>query len=32
VMQIRFKGFGRPLRNPLRISGQPQKLFAAVPL
>jgi len=32
VMQVRFTGFGRPLRNPLRIDRSPQKLFAAVPL
>jgi len=31
-MQVRFTGFGRPLRNPLRIDRSPQKLFAAVPL
>ena len=32
VMQVRFDGFGRPLRNPVRIDRSPQKLFAAVPL
>ena len=32
VMQVRFTGFGRPLRNPLRIDRSPQKLFAAEPL
>jgi len=32
VMQVRFAGFGRPLRNPLRIDRSPAKLFAAVPL
>ncbi|HEY6467117.1 MAG TPA: AraD1 family protein [Candidatus Acidoferrales bacterium] len=31
-MQIRFEGFGRPLRNPLSIDPSPQKLCAAVPL
>ena len=32
MMQVRFAGFGRPLRNPLRIDRSPRKLFAAVPL
>jgi len=32
VMQVRFTGFGRPLRNPLRIDRPPARLFAAVPL
>jgi hypothetical protein len=32
VMQVRFTGFGRPLRNPLRIDRSPARLFAAVPL
>ncbi|HTL53826.1 MAG TPA: AraD1 family protein [Planctomycetota bacterium] len=32
VMQVRFEGFGRPLRNPLAIDRSPQRLFAAVPL
>ena len=29
VMQVRFEGFGRPLRNPLQIDRSPRKLFAA---
>jgi len=32
VMQVRFDGFGRALRNPLRIAGAAQTLFAALPL
>ena len=29
VMQVRFDGFGRPLRNPLRVDGAPNRLIAA---
>jgi hypothetical protein len=32
VMQVRFEGFGRPLRNPLEVDRSPEKLFAAAPL
>jgi len=32
VMQVRFDGFGRALRNPLRIDRSPQRLFAAQPM
>ena len=32
MMQIRFSGFGRPLRNPLQFEKAPQKLFAVAPL
>jgi len=32
VMQVRFIGFGRPLRNPVRTDRSPQRHFAAVPL
>ncbi|HEY2015846.1 MAG TPA: AraD1 family protein [Bryobacteraceae bacterium] len=32
VMQVRFDGFGRPLRNPLAIDRSPQKVHRAVPL
>jgi hypothetical protein len=32
VMQISFKGFGRPLRNPLAVEASSRKLFAAKPL
>ena len=32
VMQVRFEGFGRPLRNPVRYDRSPQRLFAAEPL
>src|SRR5262249_29843632 len=32
IMQVRFDGFGRPLRNPLAIDRSPEKLFAATPL
>ena len=31
VMQVRFDGFGRPLRNPLRRSGEVDKLIQVVP-
>jgi hypothetical protein len=29
VMQVRFDGFGRPLRNPLRVDDAPNRLIAA---
>jgi len=32
VMQVEFTGFGRPLRNPVRIDRSPEKVFAAVPM
>jgi hypothetical protein len=32
VMQVRFDGFGRALRNPLRVAGVSKMLFAALPL
>lgn len=32
VMQVRFDGFGRALRNPLRVAGASKTLFAALPL
>lgn len=32
VMQIHFSGFGRPLRNPVRVDRSPQTLFAVRPL
>jgi hypothetical protein len=32
VMQVRFDGFGRALRNPLRAAGASKTLFAALPL
>ena len=32
LMQVRFDGFGRPLRNPLRIDRSPQQLYAVLPL
>ncbi len=32
VMQVRFDGFGRALRNPLRVAGASRTLFAALPL
>lgn len=32
VMEIRFEGFGRPLRNPVILDRSPQKTFAALPL
>jgi hypothetical protein len=32
IMQVRFEGFGRPLRNPLSFDRTPQRLFAASPL
>jgi len=28
VMQVRFDGFGRPLRNPLRVDDSPNRLIA----
>ena len=32
VMEVRFAGFGRPLRNPLRAPGTPQPLITVTPL
>jgi hypothetical protein len=32
VMQVQFAGFGRALRNPLRVAGASRTLFAALPL
>jgi hypothetical protein len=32
VMQVQFDGFGRALRNPLRVAGPSRTLFAALPL
>jgi hypothetical protein len=32
VMQVRFEGFGRPLRNPLRVLPKEQQLWSARPL
>jgi hypothetical protein len=32
VMQVWFDGFGRALRNPLRVAGASKTLFAALPL
>lgn len=32
VMQIKFEGFGRPLRNPLRVASTPDSLVTAIPL
>ena len=32
VMQVRFDGFGRPLRNPIVIDRSPQQLFAVRPV
>src|ERR1700683_2290391 len=32
VMQVPFAGFGRALRNPLRVAGASKTLFAALPL
>ena len=32
VMQVQFDGFGRALRNPLRVAGASRALFAALPL
>jgi hypothetical protein len=32
VMQVRFAGFGRPLRNPVSVNHSERKNFAAVPL
>jgi hypothetical protein len=31
-MQIRFEGFGKPLRNPVRISGDPEALVTVRPV
>jgi hypothetical protein len=32
VMQVQFDGFGRALRNPLRVAGASREVFAALPL
>ncbi|NWG13390.1 MAG: GguC protein [Acidobacteria bacterium] len=32
VMEIQFQGFGRPLRNPLRVEAGPVRFMAAKPL
>ena len=32
VMQVQFSGFGRPLRNPVRVDRSPQSFFAVRPL
>ncbi|MGH9522352.1 MAG: AraD1 family protein, partial [Terriglobales bacterium] len=32
VMQVQFSGFGRPLRNPVRVDRSPQTFFAVQPL
>jgi hypothetical protein len=32
VMQIQFSGFGRPLRNPVRVDKTPASLFTVTPL
>jgi hypothetical protein len=32
VMQVRFDGFGRALRNPLRVASASKTLFAALPM
>jgi hypothetical protein len=32
TMQVQFDGFGRALRNPLRVAGASATLFAALPL
>ncbi len=32
IMEIELPGFGRPLRNPVKIDGAPQKFVAAAPL
>jgi hypothetical protein len=32
VMQVRFEGFGRPLRNPVRLSGTADALITVRPL
>jgi hypothetical protein len=32
VMQVQFDGFGRALRNPLRVAGASKAVFAALPL
>jgi hypothetical protein len=32
VMQVRFEGLGRPLRNPLRLLPKEQRLWSATPL
>ena len=32
LMQIRFEGFGRPLRNPLSVESLPKKVIAVMPV
>lgn len=32
VMVVAFEGFGRPLRNPIRVDRGEQKLVAVIPL
>jgi hypothetical protein len=32
VMQVKFEGFGRPLRNPMRRTGSSPVLISAIPL
>ena len=32
VMQVAAQGFGRPLRNPVRVAGSAQTLVSAIPL
>jgi hypothetical protein len=32
VMQVAIAGFGRPLRNPVRVAGSAQKLVSTIPL
>jgi hypothetical protein len=32
VMQVAVEGFGRPLRNPLRVSGSVQSLVSTIPM
>jgi hypothetical protein len=32
LMQVRFEGFGRPLRNPLSIDSSPKKRIAVMPV
>jgi hypothetical protein len=32
VMQVRFEGFGRPLRNPVRVAGSNPGLVSVIPM
>jgi hypothetical protein len=32
VMEVAFEGFGRPLRNPIQIEDQEEKLIEVLPL